>query len=77
MVRLFSSNYPIGAHCCLDSYGALDYLVKAILLVLKELHFYSIITCSLLAKTHFGESHNKHLVIIPSNPTKFMTTDVP
>ncbi|XP_020627391.1 probable Xaa-Pro aminopeptidase 3 isoform X2 [Orbicella faveolata] len=32
---------------------------------------------SLLAKTHFGESHDKHLVIIPSNPTKFMTTDVP
>jgi len=41
------------------------------------LHFYSAITYSLLAKTHFGESHDKHLVIIPSNPTKFMTTDVP
>lgn len=38
MVRLFSSNYPIGAHSCLGSYCALDYLVKAIfeLLILKE-----------------------------------------
>ncbi|KAL9988651.1 hypothetical protein ACROYT_G003121 [Oculina patagonica] len=32
---------------------------------------------SLLAKTHFGETHDKHLVIIPSNPTKYMTKDVP
>ncbi|XP_074630690.1 xaa-Pro aminopeptidase 3-like isoform X1 [Acropora palmata] len=32
---------------------------------------------SLLAKTHFGETHDKHLVIIPSNPVTYMTTDVP
>ncbi|KAK2566051.1 Xaa-Pro aminopeptidase 3 [Acropora cervicornis] len=34
-------------------------------------------THSLLAKTHFGETHDKHLVIIPSNPVTYMTTDVP
>lgn len=32
---------------------------------------------SLLAKTHFGETHDKHVVIIPSNPRLYMTTDVP
>lgn len=32
---------------------------------------------SVLSKTHFGETHDKHLVVIPSNPTKHMTIDVP
>lgn len=82
LLRLLSvcSNYLIGAHSCLDNYYCdLDFLLKEFSLPFKNnlMQFYSIITYSLLSKTHFGESHDKHLVIIPSNPTKFMTTDVP
>ncbi|XP_001626195.2 xaa-Pro aminopeptidase 3 isoform X1 [Nematostella vectensis] len=32
---------------------------------------------SLLYNTHFGELHDKHLVIIPGNPNQFMSTDIP
>ncbi|KAK3728244.1 hypothetical protein QZH41_019620 [Actinostola sp. cb2023] len=31
----------------------------------------------ILSQTHYGSTHDKHVVIIPSNPDKFMTTDVP
>ena len=46
-------------------------------LILFNIFSLFFLTCSLLAKTHFGETHDKHLVIIPSNPTTYMTTDVP
>ena len=45
--------------------------------ILLEFCFTFFVSYSLLAKTHFGETHDKHVVIIPSNPRLYMTTDVP